>query len=168
VQVQLDYFKDTLKGRGSYFNAYDKLFDTLRTAYPASLLYYFCHGSANQLKFDEVRSTFTPTHIMGAPYPGWPVVFLNACDAADISPLSFFSFRSKFRAKKAAGLIAPSFPVPTLFAAVFARAFLEAYSRYQPVGDILFRLRRELLAKNNPLGLWYSLQCPLDLKAPEG
>jgi hypothetical protein len=27
-------------------------------------------------------------------------------------------------------------------------------------------LRREL-AKNNPLGLWYSLRCPLDVSAPE-
>ena len=33
--------------------------------------------------------------------------------------------------------------------------------------EILLNLRRELLAKNNPLGLWYSLQCPLDVKAPE-
>jgi hypothetical protein len=62
--------------------------------------------------------------------------------------------------------VAPSFPVPTLFAAVFARTFIERYADRIPVGQILFDLRRDLLADNNPLGLWYSLQCPLDLKAP--
>jgi hypothetical protein len=41
------------------------------------------------------------------------------------------------------------------------------YTDHQPIGQALFSLRRELLARNNPLGLWYSLQCPLDVKAPE-
>ena len=167
VRLQKDYFDTKLKARGGYFDEYDAIFDTLRTAYVSSLIYYFCHGSASHLKFDNSKSVFSPSHVMGDDYPGWPVIFLNACDAADISPLSFFSFRTRFRGKKAAGLIAPSFPVPTLFAAVFAKAFLSAYTDGDAVGDILFRLRRELLEKNNPLGLWYSLQCPLDVKAPE-
>ena len=57
----------------------------------------------DKLQFDKVKSTFTPFHVMGDSYPGWPIVFLNACDAADISPLSFFSFRTKFQKKNAAG-----------------------------------------------------------------
>jgi hypothetical protein len=167
VRLQKDYFDTSLKDRGAYFDQYADIFDTLRKPYTASLIYFFCHGAANQLKFGSSKSIFTPVHVMGASYPGWPVVFVNACDAADISPLSFFPFRTKFRTKKAAGLIAPSFPIPTLFAAVFAKAFLARYADHQPIGRILFNLRRELLAKNNPLGLWYSLQCPLDVRAPE-
>jgi hypothetical protein len=167
VQLQKDYFDAALKGRGGYFDKYDDIFDTLRRPYPASLIYYFCHGAAGQLEFEKPKSVFMPVHVMGEKYPGWPVIFVNACDAADISPLSFFSFRTKFGAKKAAGLIAPSFKIPTLFAALFAKAFLERYADQQPVGQILFELRRELLAKDNPLGLWYSLQCPLDVRAPE-
>ena len=86
----------------------------------------------------------------------------------DISPLSFFSFRKEFQKKNAAGLIAPSFPIPTLFAAVFAKTLLARYLTQKSIGTILFKLRRDLLVKkNNPLGLWYSLQCPLDVKAPE-
>ena len=59
-----------------------------------------------------------------------------------------------------------SLPIPTLFAAVFGRTFLDEYRRQRPVGEILFELRRKLLLGNNPLGLWYSLQCPLDVQAP--
>jgi hypothetical protein len=110
----------------------------------------------------------TADNVAGGPmYPSWPIVFVNACDAGNISPLLFYSFRTEFRKRKAAGLIAPSFPVPTMFAAMFGNAFLTSYSKGQPVGKILLNLRRELLAKNNPLGLWYSLQCPLDVRAPE-
>jgi NTE family protein len=167
VQFQKDYVDTALKVHGAYFDQYDAIFDTLRTGYRASLIYFFCHGAASQLKFDNSKSIFMPDHVMGESYPCWPIVFLNACDAADISPLSFFPFRTQFRKKKAAGLIAPSFPIPTLFAAVFAKAFLTRYADHEPVGEILLNLRRELLAKNNPLGLWYSLQCPLDVRAPE-
>jgi hypothetical protein len=167
VQLQINFFDASLKDRGGYFDKYDEIFDTLREPYSASLIYYFCHGAANQLKFDGSKSIFTPVHVMGASYPGWPIVFVNACDAGDISPLSFFSFRTRFRTKKAAGLIAPSFPIPTMFAAVFGKAFMARYVDQQPVGRILFNWRRQLLEKNNPLGLWYSLQCPLDVRAPE-
>jgi NTE family protein len=167
VRLQKDYVDTALKDHGVYFEQYDAIFDTLRTGYRASLIYFFCHGAANQLKFDSSKSIFKPNHVMGESYPGWPIIFVNACDAADISPLSFFPFRKKFRNKKAAGLIAPSFPIPTLFAAVFAKAFLKRYADHEPVGKILLNLRRELVAKNNPLGLWYSLQCPLDVSAPE-
>ena len=167
VKLQKEYCDAALKQRGGYFDTYEMLSDTFRTAYTGSMIYYFCHGAASQLQFDKLKSTFRPEHIMGDPYPGWPVVFLNACDAADISPLSFFSFRSRFRTKKAAGLIAPSFPVPTLFAALFGRAFLSEYVMQRPIGEILLGLRRRLIKNDNPLGLWYSLQCLLDIRAPE-
>jgi hypothetical protein len=167
VRLQKDYVDTALKVHGAYFDQYEDIFDTLRTRYQASLIYFFCHGAASQLKFDSSKAVFKPAHVMGESYPGWPVIFVNACDAADISPLSFFPFRTKFRSKKAAGLIAPSFPIPTLFAAVFAKAFLTRYADHQPIGKILLNLRRQLLARNNPLGLWYSLQCPLDVSAPE-
>jgi hypothetical protein len=76
------------------------------------------------------------------------------------------SFRTEFRKKGAAGLLAPSFPIPTLFAAVFAKHVLDQYELRRPIGEILLDLRGDLLARGNPLGLWYSLQCPLDVRAP--
>ena len=167
VKLQKDYCDEVLTPRGVYFDTYETLAPMFLTGYPTSMIYCFCHGATDQLKFDKFDATFGPEHIMGEAYPGWPVIFLNACDAADIGPLSFFSFRTAFRQKKAAGLIAPSFPVSTLFAALFGRAFLYEFTLGRPVGEILLGLRRRLLKSNNPLGLWYSLQCPLDLQAPE-
>lgn len=167
VQLHKDYFEKALKDRGGYFDSYGDILRMFRESYDASLIYFFCHGSANKLLFDNVNDAVTAASVFtDDTYPGWPVIFLNACEAGDIFPLSFYNFRTKFRAKKAFGLIAPSFPIPTLFAAVFARTVLDKYAAHRPVGEILFDLRRQLLQRDNPLGLWYSLQCPMEVQAP--
>lgn len=168
VDVQHTFFNNDLKRRGRYCDQYDDIVKNIRDADPASVIYFFCHGTAKELKFDNTERRLVADHLDGGEnYPGWPLVFINACDAGDLSPLSFYSFRTEFRKRKAAGLIAPCFPVPTMFAAMFAKKFLAAYCERQSVGATLFNIRRELIARNNPLGLWYSLQCPLDLKGPE-
>jgi tetratricopeptide (TPR) repeat protein len=167
VKLQREYL-ESLKDRGDYFDQYDKILDIiLQQPHVASLIYFFCHGAADQLKFGKTSPILTAYNASGLSYPHWPIVFINACEAGNISPLSFYSFRTKFRERKAAGLLAPSFPIPTLFAAVFAKKLIERYAERQTIGQALFELRRDLLAKGNPLGLWYSLQCPLDVKAPE-
>lgn len=168
VKLQKEYYKTALRNRGTLYDSYDDILTIFRTDHPASMIYFFCHGSGEQLKFATAKPMLTPDDVMGPSYSEWPIVFLNACSAADISPLSFFSFRKRFRKKKAAGLIAPSFPIPTLFAAVFAKTVITRYTdEARPmIGSILFDLRRELLDRNNPLGLWYSVQCPLDVQAP--
>jgi putative chitinase len=166
VQIQKEFFDAALKDSGTYFDQYDDIRSIVLKDDPASLIYLFCHGAAEELKFDDVSPRLKPKHLTGGPqYPNWPVVFINACDAGNISPFASVSFRTEFRLRGAAGIIAPLFEVPTMFAARFANAFLRAYSDRQSVGATLLTLRRELLARNNPLGLWYSLQCPLDVKA---
>jgi len=166
VKLQKDFFNLSLASRGKYAVGFDQVVAAFRDqAANPSLIYFFCHGTADILEFEKSRQ-FTAFHVTGPPFANWPLVFVNACDAGDISPVSFLSFRKEFRKRRSAGLVAPSFPVPTLFAAVFAKTFIERYADHVPVGQILFKLRRDLLANNNPLGLWYSLQCPLDLKAP--
>jgi hypothetical protein len=167
VQLQKEYCETVLKDRGRYLEKYDEIADLLTQPHSGSLIYFFCHGSDVQLEFDKSKPTFTPNSLSETPYPGWPIIFLNACSAGDVSALSFVSFRTAFRMKKAAGVVAPSFSIPTLFAAVFAKSLLDQYVARRPIGEILFLLRRQLLERNNPLGLWYSLQCPLDVKAPE-
>lgn len=140
----------------------------LKQADPASILYFYCHGNSTQLVFEKHTAPVNSHSVAVAPpFPYWPIVFINACDAGNISPLSFISFRTKFREKKAAGIIAPSFTIPTMFAAYFGEAVLKGYDERRPIGEIIFELRRKLLDQNNPLGLWYSIQCPLDVVAPE-
>jgi hypothetical protein len=54
------------------------------------------------------------------------------------------------------------------FADPFAREFLRRFFEGQPVGRILLDLRREFLAKGNPLGLAYTLYCDADVRLASG
>ena len=167
AERQMLYFQTLFEGRGDYFDTSDDIVQILKRADPASMIYFYCHGSSTELEFEDGKDPILAHSVSGDAYPGWPVVFINACYVGNIAPLSFISFRTKFRDKKAAGIIAPSFPIPTLFAAYFAKAVLTGYDERKPIGEIIFALRRQLLDQNNPLGLWYSIQCPLDVTAPE-
>jgi hypothetical protein len=166
VERQRKFFDDWFGGRWDHVEKSADVLSILKQANPASMIYFYCHGSSCELDFGEtkVESDSVDPKIS---YPHWPIIFINACDAGNISPLSFVSFRTEFSKKRAAGIVAPSFPIPTLFAAYFARAVLTEYDKRRPIGEIIFELRRVLLDQNNPLGLWYSIQCPLDVTAPE-
>lgn len=166
VERQRKFFQASFEGRWDNVENSTQVADLLKKADPASMIYFYCHGSSSELDFGDGK---IDSHSVNPDvnYPHWPIIFINACDAGNISPLSFVSFRTKFGDKKAAGIIAPSFPIPILFAAYFAKAVLTKYNERKPIGEIIFGLRRALLDQNNPLGLWYSIQCPLDVTAPE-
>jgi len=167
VCLQKAYCDTKLEGLGKYFERYEEIIELFHKSDPSSLIYFFCHGSESELVFGEENETIEASSVRVDRYfPGWPIVFLNACEAGDIAPLSFYSFRTKFRSKRAFGIVAPSFPIPTMFAARYANMFFDRYLMREPVGEIVYNMRQELLEKKNPLGLWYSLQCPLDVKAP--
>jgi hypothetical protein len=100
-------------------------------------------------------------------YPGWPIVFINSCSIAGLSPHVFDSFLRRFREKNAFGIIASSFPLPTRFATLFGCEFLDGYSKGMRVGQLFLELRQRLLKNKNPLAFFYSLQCPLDVQRPE-
>ncbi len=167
VDVQIKTFPQFLSGHWEQKETEDEIAAFMAKDYPASFIYLFCHGDENHLKFQESGWGLGSESILAPPlYSRWPLVFLNACSAGNISPLAFSSFRTEFRRKRAAGLVAASFPIPSLFAAFFGTRVLREYVKRRPIGDILFELRGQLLAKGNPLGLLYSLQCPLDVSAP--
>jgi hypothetical protein len=75
------------------------------------MIYLFCHGDTTKLRFEKNRNPMEPNSISRAPNPNWPIVFLNACYAGDINPLALGTFRDKFREKKAAFVVGPSFPI---------------------------------------------------------
>ncbi|MGE0449759.1 MAG: hypothetical protein AB7Q29_09270 [Vicinamibacterales bacterium] len=137
--------------------------------YDVSLLYLMCHGKSEGADEKLDFGAYQPVPEWLNPeraYPGWPIVFINSCSIAAVSPHVFDSFLRRFREKNAFGLIASSFPLPTRFATLFGCAFLERYQRGGKVGDVLLDLRRTLLRDNNPLGFFYALQCPLDVQRP--
>jgi hypothetical protein len=166
VKFQKEYCDKSLVPRGEHLEGQRNILRILNEAYSASFIYFFCHGDENHLQFEKTELPLDAHSLSPIPYPGWPLVFLNACSVGNISALSFTSFRTRFRDKKAAGLVAPAFPIPTLFAAVFGKAVIEEYAKRCPIGQVLFDLRGQLLDQGNALGLLYSLQCPLDVRAP--
>ena len=145
--------------------------------YGATLIYFFCHGQNDKaldpkvrekLEIDEKEFITADDLPSGVKYPHAPIIFLNSCSSGSFSPLSFSNFLSTFREKQALGLITTAFPVPITFGSAFGQEIIRRYfekGNQKPIGEILLELRRGLLAKGNPLGLFYSLQCPMDIKS---
>jgi hypothetical protein len=144
--------------------------------YEATMIYLYCHGrndhpfQPNQselLELDKEVSIDPDVLTDGSKFKNGPIVFLNSCSSGAFSPLSFSSFLSRFREKEALGLIASNFPVPATFAAKFGDNIIDNYIQLptKTIGDVLLAERRRLLDKNNPLGLFYSLQCPMGITA---
>ena len=142
----------------------------------ATILYLYCHGqsekpfsanTAEKLEVDE-KYYIEPYHLdESRKFIRGAIVFMNSCSSGAFSPLSFSTFLSKFRAKQALGLVATSFPVPSTFAAAFGWKLIKTYlCSNVTLGEALLNLRRTLLYEKNPLGLFYTLQCPMDITAP--
>lgn len=90
--------------------------------------------------------------------PNAPLVFINACESAQLSPLVYDGFVPYFMAKGARGVIGTEVEVPALFAVEFAKRFFDRFLKGDPLGQIFLDLRKEFLQKeNNPLGLLYAL-----------
>ena len=144
--------------------------------YEATVIYLYCHGSNDKplqesqrelLELDEGVQIDPNVLTDGSTFKHGPIVFLNSCSSGAFSPLAFSTFLTRFREKQALGLIATNFPVPAAFAAKFGWEILENYLQppTKTLGDVLLRERRRLLDAKNPLGLFYSLQCPMGITA---
>jgi hypothetical protein len=140
----------------------------------ATLIYLFCHGSPppsagaprpERLELDQGCSVSVDQIDDERVFPHAPIIFLNACSAGAFSPLSFTGFLRAFRRKKALGLIAPGFPVPTCFAARFGADLVDAcfHSEGSSLAGLLQTFRQQHLQRGNPLPLLYAVQCQVDL-----
>jgi hypothetical protein len=94
---------------------------------------------------------------------GNPLVFINACESAQLSPVFYDGFVPYFMAKGARGVVGTECNMPALFAAEWARRFFERFLHGESIGDAFFALRREFLEQHrNPLGLLYAVYCDGD------
>jgi hypothetical protein len=97
--------------------------------------------------------------------PGNPLVFINACESAELSPLFYSGFVPYFMAKGARGVIGTECKTPALFAVKWADAFFNRFLDGAPVGETVLELRREFIAEHgNPLGLIYAVHCDADTR----
>lgn len=102
--------------------------------------------------------------------PGKPLVFINACESAELSPLFYGGFMPYFTTKGARGMIGTESDVPALFAAAWARSFFDQFLRGEKsLGQIFLDLRRQFFYEhNNILGLLYALYCDGDTQIVPG
>src|SRR5215211_5228104 len=88
-----------------------------------------------------------------------PLVFLNACESAELSPYLYDGLMTYMNGRGVRGMIGTEGETPALFAAEFAKEFIRRFAAGgQPLGELLLDMRREYLEqKNNVMGLVYAL-----------
>jgi CHAT domain-containing protein len=88
-----------------------------------------------------------------------PLVFLNACESAELSPYLYDGLMPFMIARGVRGMIGTEVETPALFAAEFAKDFIRRFAAGgQPLGELLLNMRCEYLEqKNNVMGLVYAL-----------
>ena len=143
------------------------------------LLYFYCHAEsagladpggpdASALVLSDAKVTLgelaldAPTSTALA---GKPLVFINACESAELSPAFYDGFVPYFMAKGARGVIGTQCKTPALFAAEWAERFFDRFLGGEALGDAFLGLRREFLEQHgNPLGLLYAVHCDGDTR----
>jgi hypothetical protein len=138
------------------------------------VLYFYCHAQSNlpgepggvgQSRLicsdDEVTLMELDMHAPTSlpPLVQAPLVFLNACESAELSPYLYDGFIPYLIARGVRGVIGTEVDTPIFFGAEFAQELLKQFlAGEQSLGETLLRLRRYYLEeKNNVLGLLYAL-----------
>jgi hypothetical protein len=92
-------------------------------------------------------------------------VFLNGCGTGGYTPDALSPFIKKLVADLgASGVIGTEITVWEELAIDVAEDFLQRFLARASAGEALLAVRRSLLARNNPLGLIYTLYAPAHLK----
>lgn len=88
-----------------------------------------------------------------------PVVFLNACESSQVElgdPTSFMHYFINIL--KAWAFIGTEAEIPAAFADKFGQRFIQEFLKGEPIGEIMFNVRRDYAQnESNPFGLYYTL-----------
>ena len=143
------------------------------------IVYFYCHAEsagladpggpdASALVLSDARISLgelaldAPTTTL---LRGRPLVFINACESAELSPAFYDGFVPYFMAKGARGVVGTQCKTPALFAAEWAKRFFDRFLGGAALGDVFLDLRREFLQTHgNPLGLLYAVHCDGDTR----
>jgi len=94
-----------------------------------------------------------------------PLVFLNACAAADSEPNMVGSFSGLFSPPRFLGFIGTEAVIPDAVAFEFSSSFYEHLLAGSSVGEAMFHARWQMLRRRkNPLGLAYGLHADPDIR----
>jgi hypothetical protein len=154
---------------------------TLMTNNDPDIVYFYCHALAkfvangkdlgSTLDFGlgsegVIDDVLFPADFGGKPvWTHSPLVFMNGCSTVGFNPYAPSEFIKQFiQAKHAAAVVGTETTIVEMLAMEVAKSFLEELLKGQSAGNALLRMRRLLLAKNNPLGLMYTLYGSSGLK----
>lgn len=141
------------------------------------ILYFYCHAEsaglteaggpdASCLVLSDASLTLSDLSLdapTSTQLRGNPLVFINACESAELSPAFYDGFVPYFMAKGARGVVGTECKTPALFAVAWAKRFFERFLDGAPLGETFLDLRREFLEDHgNPLGLLYAVHCDGD------
>ncbi|SDD63964.1 CHAT domain-containing protein [Cupriavidus sp. YR651] len=181
VKSQQAYWADRAARSGLQVTARttsDALVTALRDAQtPDQILYFYCHAvsrgltepggpGASSLALIGKSLTLDDLSLRTqreAPLAGNPLVFINACESAEMSPMFYDGFVPYFIDQGARGVIGTECKTPVLFAREWAERFFDRFLAGMPLGSTVLELRREFLERHrNPLGLLYAMYCDAD------
>ncbi len=147
-------------------------------------VYFYCHGDREPLpgssepipyliigKEDKIKpADITAWAVAKWPDNHWrkvpPLVFINGCHTAELTPELLVNFVDTFAGVYAAGVIGTETSIDQCVASEAAEEFFkQLWNDKSPgVGDALLRMRLHLLRKGNLLGLAYTPYCSASLK----
>jgi hypothetical protein len=140
------------------------------------LLYFYCHAQQSkdadgrivtvlefQEKGDAQPGRLADSDLSDFVWQHHPLVFVNGCRTAGFSPRALSKFVTAFMGREAAGVIGTEIEVWEPLAETFAQHFLADFLAGTQAGEAMRAARLALLAKNNPLGLAYTLYAAAEL-----
>ena len=154
-------------GVGENLQLFTNCYEKLQEDDPRHELWKFLYNSVKQDKFEPDRSWIELTYgrlyldelydnIEGK-FSFKPLVFLNMCESAQITPSLSDSFISFFINRGAKGVIGTECPMTIEFAHPFSEKFLGDLLAGETVGNALLNARSYFMKLKNPLGLAYTL-----------
>jgi hypothetical protein len=150
---------------------------------PDQILYFYGHGvscnlanqDASYLSLGDGQNVTygdlcAEAPLEGRRLPNAPLVFLNACESAELSPLFYGGFMPYFTQRGARGMIGTECVTPVAFAAKWAERFFDCFLEGdRSLGEVFLSLRREFFFEShNLLGLLYALYCDADTQVVPG
>ncbi len=135
----------------------------------AGLVYFYCHGgrdgSITWLGVGRKEKLYASD--LNAWRLDWsrgsPLVFINGCHTADITPDDLLGFSRTLGYSHAAGMIGTEISVTETLARYVGKGLLSRVSEGKPVGIAMREQRLEMLERCNVLGLAYTPYCSSEL-----
>jgi hypothetical protein len=186
VQPQIQHWQDLTAGGNVQLTLRDTGQEVLAALKDETtqdqIAYYYCHAISKGLGkdggpdesvlvfADNQRLTLKDLRLYQRKIlPNTPLVFINACESAQLSPLFYDGFVPYFMTKGARGVIGTECETPALFAMEWANRFFDRYLNGDPLGKVVLELRQEFFAEhNNILGLLYAIYVDADTRLKLG